>query len=527
MKKGIILGLGVFLSLILSLIISLAFVSALGTEYICLNKGEKLFYSDCNPDMDDYTCTVTTCNLCVNEIRTGVYCPDNGCTGVCTYLYDEPEPPAIDPPVEDPTNVVLISPENNYFLENPAQVTFSFKAIKKTQKARFSICELVIDGKSVSSKSSPQWNMAYSLKSSLKNGIHTWGVYCTEAESDGGGVIMSEQRTITIGNTPGTVCGNGVLESGEECDDGNTANNDGCSSVCKIEEEQQTEISLTSPANGYSSTDTQTLDFKFDISSSILSKIISCNLILNNENVKNITSVSGQNTISYSVSPNSYTWRIDCLDNHHPSQTTSSISRTFTINSPAPANTGGNPGGGGGGGGGGGSSAITYTLNQEQLSNGTTQSLQKSARFKFKISNEDHYVIVDEVTTTYVQLTVSSEPQKFLLYIADEKRVDINNDKIYDISLILNKIENNKASITIKSISESVPESETSEVNQEATENTEASTAQTSQNKLSGITGAVIGGIKSNKIPVAIGFIIIIAIVAIISYNYKANKKAE
>jgi cysteine-rich repeat protein len=31
------------------------------------------------------------------------------------------------------------------------------------------------------------------------------------------------------------VCGNGVVEAGEECDDGNTANGDGCSSTCQLE----------------------------------------------------------------------------------------------------------------------------------------------------------------------------------------------------------------------------------------------------------------------------------------------------
>jgi cysteine-rich repeat protein len=31
------------------------------------------------------------------------------------------------------------------------------------------------------------------------------------------------------------VCGNGDMETGEQCDDGNTSNNDGCSAVCKLE----------------------------------------------------------------------------------------------------------------------------------------------------------------------------------------------------------------------------------------------------------------------------------------------------
>ena len=34
---------------------------------------------------------------------------------------------------------------------------------------------------------------------------------------------------------PPTLCGNKKVDPGEECDDGNTANNDGCSSACKVE----------------------------------------------------------------------------------------------------------------------------------------------------------------------------------------------------------------------------------------------------------------------------------------------------
>ena len=31
------------------------------------------------------------------------------------------------------------------------------------------------------------------------------------------------------------LCGNGILENGEECDDGNTIDGDGCSSICEEE----------------------------------------------------------------------------------------------------------------------------------------------------------------------------------------------------------------------------------------------------------------------------------------------------
>ena len=35
--------------------------------------------------------------------------------------------------------------------------------------------------------------------------------------------------------TPQIVCGNGIVEAGEQCDDGNTQNGDGCSSTCQIQ----------------------------------------------------------------------------------------------------------------------------------------------------------------------------------------------------------------------------------------------------------------------------------------------------
>jgi cysteine-rich repeat protein len=40
----------------------------------------------------------------------------------------------------------------------------------------------------------------------------------------------------TSGVSISALCGNGVLESGEECDDGNTNSGDGCSSICQTEE---------------------------------------------------------------------------------------------------------------------------------------------------------------------------------------------------------------------------------------------------------------------------------------------------
>jgi len=54
----------------------------------------------------------------------------------------------------------------------------------------------------------------------------------TCAEINGAG---SDQCSVNLDCTIPAVCGNGILEIDEECDDGNTANGDGCNSNCNLE----------------------------------------------------------------------------------------------------------------------------------------------------------------------------------------------------------------------------------------------------------------------------------------------------
>ena len=56
------------------------------------------------------------------------------------------------------------------------------------------------------------------------------------------GKVCGSGQSCTAGvctSTTGAVCGNGIREAGEQCDDGNTTNLDGCSSTCQFEQDQR------------------------------------------------------------------------------------------------------------------------------------------------------------------------------------------------------------------------------------------------------------------------------------------------
>lgn len=61
------------------------------------------------------------------------------------------------------------------------------------------------------------------------NGILELGEQCDD------GNVTSGDGCSSICRTEPTLCGNGILEAGEQCDDGNVISGDGCSSACVIE----------------------------------------------------------------------------------------------------------------------------------------------------------------------------------------------------------------------------------------------------------------------------------------------------
>jgi uncharacterized delta-60 repeat protein len=101
-------------------------------------------------------------------------------------------------------------------------------------------CAFAVARYGPSGKPDPSWG---------SNGILTTVVGGTTSLASSS-VVQADDRTVvagvaTVGGRrvfalarylPGDICGNGILEPGEQCDDGNTADGDCCSSTCQLQD---------------------------------------------------------------------------------------------------------------------------------------------------------------------------------------------------------------------------------------------------------------------------------------------------
>ena len=99
----------------------------------------------------------------------------------------------------------------------------------------------------------------------------------------------------------------------------------------------------------------------------------------------------------------------------------------------------------------------TFVVEEDQFTEGFTRELSIKNRMKVVIDNEDHYVGVIELNNTSVKVNVSSNPQQATLKIGDSTKFEVTGDDSYDLLVTLNSIKNNKANVTILSISEKMP----------------------------------------------------------------------
>jgi subtilisin family serine protease/uncharacterized membrane protein YgcG len=116
-------------------------------------------------------------------------------------------------------------------------------------------------------------------------------------------------------------------------------------------------------------------------------------------------------------------------------------------------------GGGGGGGGGGAGGATTYIVSDTQLNTGYTTALGKGDKMKFTISDEEHYLTMESMTSVSASFTVMSKVYHALLSLGEEMKFELDDDNYYDIKAKLNGVDTTtvKANMTIQMIHELMP----------------------------------------------------------------------
>ncbi len=134
-------------------------------------------------------------------------------------------------------------------------------------------------------------------------------------------------------------------------------------------------------------------------------------------------------------------------------------------------------------GGGGGSTTsewtktIAYDAKEFKEREPITRELSSDNRITLKINNEQHHVGVKSIESDRVTIEVASTPQTAVLGVGEIGNFDINSDNYYDLSVRVNSIMNNKADITVSSISEAVPAVEEQEIVEEQPESSPVSLA--------------------------------------------------
>jgi hypothetical protein len=95
-------------------------------------------------------------------------------------------------------------------------------------------------------------------------------------------------------------------------------------------------------------------------------------------------------------------------------------------------------------------------ISSSELASGKTVELKPEQMALFDIDEEEHSVTLDSIGADSVGITVRSTPITETLAIGDENKFDLDDDGVYDLSVTLIEIADEKANIRVKKISETI-----------------------------------------------------------------------
>ena len=101
----------------------------------------------------------------------------------------------------------------------------------------------------------------------------------------------------------------------------------------------------------------------------------------------------------------------------------------------------------------------TFSVKNEQFTEGFTKQLVSKQRMKVIVNGGTHHVGVKSLTATKAVIEIASDPISVELAVGGEAKVDVLDDRYYDIYVKLNSITNGKADVTVQKIHELIPAS--------------------------------------------------------------------
>ena len=332
-----------------SLIFTLAFVSA-DTRLLCLEENQTVRFSECNPLIQDRTCTSATgCQFCVTRSLSGVYCPAsiNECNSIgasCSILDDPLSNSSDNNQTNIYFNTTLISPVDDYSVNGTSSIQFKYRVTFSTNMTQ---CNLLMNDVVIASNSSRITSTTNTITKTIIAGNYTWKIKCIDKNSLS---ANSSSRFISILPKP-------LLFN----------------------------VTLISPTNNISYNETANVTFVYNVSDA--TKALSCSLLLNNTIVASNSSriIKGLNDIIYEVAPGNYNWAIYCIDTSMNVGT--STSRSLHVEGETD-NTDENSGGNGGGGGGGGGGSSIKKLTNSTNTNSTVPSSNNSLTTNVSSANQ-------------------------------------------------------------------------------------------------------------------------------------------
>jgi hypothetical protein len=178
---------------------------------------------------------------------------------------------------------------------------------------------------------------------------------------------------------------------------------------------------------------------------------------------------------------------------------------------------------GSGGGGGSGSGGKTYTISQEQLTNGYEKTLYAYDKIRSNISGQYHTVMLIKISSTGATINVSSTPQQRVILKGTAEKFDVTEDGKYDLSVTVHETNTTAGWARV-----TVAKTENTAMTDTPEENNEETTSGSGSGKAAGVGEERL--ISNNTwwtIAVIAAIIILAILIAIIATKYQEYKEKD